>query len=63
MQGNCLYTTMMQNVFQQVLETAIHKMALVPREEFDIQCEVLKRTRQKLEELERQLAILEKSGL
>ena len=46
---------MIRNVFQQALETALHKMALVPREEFDIQCEVLKKTRQKLEELERQL--------
>lgn len=54
---------MIQNIFQQGLQAAIQKMELIPREEFDIQCEVLKRMHQKLEELERRLAILEKSVL
>jgi len=35
------------------------KMELVTREEFDVQKEVLKRTRQKLEELEKKLSEIE----
>ncbi|CAM8401612.1 accessory factor UbiK family protein [Candidatus Methylopumilus universalis] len=35
------------------------KMELVTREEFDVQTEVLKRTRQKLEELEKKLSEIE----
>jgi len=35
------------------------KMELVTREEFDVQTEVLKRTRQKLEELEKKLFEIE----
>lgn len=54
---------MIQNIFQHSLEAAIQKMELIPRTEFDIQCEILKRLHQKLEELERRLAILEKSAL
>lgn len=52
---------MIKKIFNQTLTAAVHKMALIPREEFDIQCEVLQKTRHKLEELERRLAILEKS--
>jgi ubiquinone biosynthesis accessory factor UbiK len=36
-----------------LLKGMFTKMELVTREEFDVQTEVLKRTRQKLEELER----------
>ena len=35
------------------------KMELVTREEFDVQTDVLKRTRQKLEELEKKLSEIE----
>ena len=35
------------------------KMELVTREEFDVQTEVLKRTRQKLQELEKKLSEIE----
>ena len=35
------------------------KMELVTREDFDVQTEVLKRTRQKLEELEKKLSEIE----
>lgn len=42
-----------------LLKGAFTKMELVSREEFDIQAEVLRNTRQKLEELEVKLASLE----
>ncbi len=42
-----------------LLESALRKMNLVSREEFDAQQAVLQRTREKLEALERQLAELE----
>ncbi len=44
-----------------MLSTVFAKMDLVTREEFDVQTEVLKRTREKLAELEAKLAALEKS--
>ncbi len=39
-----------------LLKSMFTKMELVTREEFDVQTEVLKRTRQKLEELEKNLS-------
>jgi BMFP domain-containing protein YqiC len=42
-----------------LLKGMFTKMELVTREEFDIQTEVLKRTRQKLEELEKKLSEIE----
>ena len=42
-----------------LLKGMFTKMELVNREEFDIQAEVLKRTRQKLEELEKKLSEIE----
>ena len=42
-----------------LLKGMFTKMELVIREEFDIQTEVLKRTRQKLEELEKKLSEIE----
>ncbi len=42
-----------------MLASVFAKMDLVTREEFDVQSEVLKRTREKLEELEAKLAALE----
>ena len=53
---------MRQEVDQQLragLRRTLQQMDLVTREEFDIQREVLLRTRTKLEELERQVAELE----
>ena len=41
--------------FQSILKGAFEKMKLVTREEFDTQCAVLARTREKLEELEKRL--------
>ena len=44
---------------QGVLQAAFTRMDLVTREEFDVQTEVLARTRSKLETLEKQIAALE----
>ena len=41
--------------FQTVLTSAFERMNLVTREEYDTQCAVLARTREKLEALEKQL--------
>lgn len=44
-----------------IIEAGLRKLNLVTREEFDAQQAVLKRTRQKVDELEDQLAALEKN--
>ena len=44
-----------------VLHASFEKLDLVTREEFDVQTEVLARTRSKIEELEKQVAELEKA--
>ena len=45
-----------------MLSSMFAKMDLVTREEFDVQSQVLLRTREKLTELEAKLAALEKSS-
>jgi hypothetical protein len=45
--------------FKSVLSASLSRMDLVTREEFDVQCAVLARTRAKLEALEKQVAELE----
>lgn len=45
--------------FRLVLESTFEKMDLVTRAEFDVQQKVLEKTREKLEELEAQLAAFE----
>lgn len=45
-----------------VLAETVSRMDLITREEFDIQQQVLLRTREKLEALEKQVAELEKDG-
>jgi len=47
--------------FRAVLQSGLGKLDLVTREEFDVQRCVLLRTREKIEQLERQLAALETS--
>jgi BMFP domain-containing protein YqiC len=42
------------------IQSAFARLDLVTREEFDVQTGVLARTRSKLEDLERQVALLEK---
>jgi BMFP domain-containing protein YqiC len=46
-----------------VLQSALSKMNLVTREEFDVQTSVLLRTREKVEALEARLALLEQGGI
>ncbi len=45
--------------FRSSLEAGLAKLDLVTREEFEVQCAVLARTREKLARLERQVADLE----
>ncbi|MDM3872182.1 accessory factor UbiK family protein [Porticoccus sp. W117] len=49
----------LQQHIRTAMNTAIGKLDLVSREEFDAQQAVLQRTRQRLEELEKQVAELE----
>jgi BMFP domain-containing protein YqiC len=42
-----------------VLEGMLQKLDMVSREEYDVQAEVLQRTRQRLELLEQRIALLE----
>jgi BMFP domain-containing protein YqiC len=49
----------LRKAFRAALEAGIARLDLVTREEFDVQCAVLLKTREKLEALERQLAELE----
>ena len=44
--------------FQSAVNAKIKKLDLVTREEFEIQEEVLRRTREKLEQLEEQMEVL-----
>ncbi len=53
--GLCEAKKEAQTSFQSILSAAFEKMNLVSREEFDAQCAVLARTREKLEELEKRL--------
>lgn len=46
----------LEQQFQQILRSAFVKMDLVTREEFDVQVAVLKRTREKLDALQQQIA-------
>ncbi len=58
-------TTLGRDVEQNIraaVKSALRKMDLVTREEFDIQREVLGRTRARLEALEKQVAELEQKG-
>jgi BMFP domain-containing protein YqiC len=47
--------------FKAVLQGGLAKLDLVTRQEFDIQAGVLRRSRERLEELEQRLAALEKA--
>ena len=49
----------LEKSFKTVLQNSFSRMDLVTREEFDVQSAVLARTRQKLEQLEQQIAALE----
>ena len=45
--------------FKTILQNSFSKMDLVTREEFDVQTEVLKRSREKLDKMEKQVEQLE----
>lgn len=47
--------------FRSVLQAGLTRLDLVSRTEFDVQAGVLKRTREKLEQLEQRLAEMEES--
>lgn len=49
----------MDQNFKAVLQSGLARFDLVTREEFDVQAGVLRRTRQKLEDLEERLAAME----
>jgi len=44
-----------------LLQSTFTKLALVSREEFDVQAEVLRKTREKLDALEKQFSALEQN--
>ncbi|WP_454782903.1 accessory factor UbiK family protein [Legionella sp. WA2022007384] len=47
-----------QQKFKEVLQAAFSHMELITREEFDVQTKVLTRTREKVEQLQKQVDIL-----
>jgi BMFP domain-containing protein YqiC len=49
----------LEDNFKAVLQSALARMDLVTRQEFDVQAGVLRRTREKLEALEAKIAALE----
>ena len=48
--------------FKGILQAGLARLDLVTREEFDVQTAVLRRTREKLEALEKQIAELEEKA-
>ena len=48
----------MHQRFKEILQATFARMDLVTRDEFDVQCKVLARTREKVETLEHKLAEL-----
>jgi ubiquinone biosynthesis accessory factor UbiK len=51
----------LEDNFKAVLQSALARMDLVTRQEFDVQAGVLRRTREKLEALEAKIAELERN--
>ncbi|WP_150539135.1 ubiquinone biosynthesis accessory factor UbiK [Actinobacillus vicugnae] len=51
----------LEEKFRQILQAQLAKLDIVTREEFDVQSQVLLRTREKLNALEKRLEELEKS--
>jgi BMFP domain-containing protein YqiC len=45
----------LQAQFKEILQATFAKMDLITRDEFDVQCKVLARTRDKVEQLQEQL--------
>jgi BMFP domain-containing protein YqiC len=51
----------LEDNFKSVLQSALSRMDLVTRQEFDVQAGVLRRTREKVEALEAKISSLEQS--
>ena len=51
----------LENNIHALLQSTFTKLALVSREEFDVQAEVLRKTREKLDALEKQLSTIEQN--
>lgn len=49
----------LQKNFKNIIQSSFQKLDLVSREEFDVQVQVLRRTREKLEALEKKLEDIE----
>lgn len=47
-----------QQKFKEVLQATFTRMDLITRDEFDVQCKVLARTREKLDQLQAQVDVL-----
>ncbi len=52
----------LESSIKTLLQNSLSKMNLVSREEFDVQAALLSRTREKLDQLEKQLSELEKNS-
>ncbi|WP_301099095.1 accessory factor UbiK family protein [Otariodibacter sp.] len=52
----------LEEKFKQILQAQLSKLDVVTREEFDVQSQVLLRTREKLNELEKRLDSLKKDS-
>lgn len=52
----------LEDNFRAVLQAGLARLDLVTRQEFDVQAGVLKRTRERLEELDKRLKELEEGG-
>jgi len=52
----------LEDNFRAVLQAGLARLELVTRQEFDVQTGVLKRTRERLEQLDRRLKELEEGG-
>ncbi len=60
--GSATLVTMWKKKIRQTLQSQLTRLDLVSREEFDVQTQVLLRTREKLALLEQRLSELEKRG-
>lgn len=60
--GMALLRDELERNFRAVLQSGLARLDLVNRQEFDVQTGVLRRTRERLEQLEQRLAALEGGG-
>ncbi len=60
--GMALLRDELERNFRAVLQSGLARLDLVNRQEFDVQTGVLRRTRERLEQLEQRLAALEGRG-